>query len=161
MEYIPCAKYLCYIGNHSANSHKSPEAPKIISHILQVTKPKLRGYMVKNRSGIQTQPKTHCLTTVIHYPGSPGRDWEPASNACSCTKEGKLKLWLGPEEPQLGRGGGKAQGPHLKPRRRRASQRKNPDRNRKPYGAWEAAAAAGRALESRRRTWWGRPKQVD
>lgn len=73
MENIPCAKYLCYIGNHSANSHKSPEAPKIISHVLQVTKPKLRGYMVKNRSGIQTQPKTHCLTTVIHYPGSPGR----------------------------------------------------------------------------------------
>lgn len=75
-------------------------------------------------------------------------------------KEGKLQLQIRPEEPQLVRGGGKAQGPRLKPRGRRASQRKNPDRNREPDGDWKATAAADRAMESRRRTWKGRPGQV-
>ena len=64
-------------------------------------------------------------------------------------KQTKLKPWLRPEEPESGWGGGKAQGPHLKPRGRQVRERA-PGRNRGPGRGLGGCGRRGRSARERK-----------
>ena len=123
--------------------------------------------MGRNRAGIPAQPGTSCFTTAPHNQGSPGRDWEPEGNACSYTKgrgrwkQAKMELWRGQKSPH-GKGGGKNQRPYLKSSGKRASSRKNTQRQ-KHRECWDVdweVVATGRVQEGGSRTCKGRPMWV-